>query len=364
MSTMSRIIRRARKSRLIDKSASQATVISLSNPETLASVHDSPNPLSLNAYLNSVELAHHEPAIRSAIAQGAQDVFAVMTNPRSVDEIHRLARKTRELSVHAQQVTNIMWYFFSLALRRNQHFMTGAFLCSDPSGRLSAYFRGIGTPRLSSHLKRHSAPGCTGGIDLNGSSSATTTPTSFWKGSQSRGPPLPHDHRHVLYIAIADDPRRGNCLFLKPERHGVAGVRNLAHHAAQYAKSLRRRYTFGANEVLGMRKERIPDRLVAAFAETVAPLPDGALAIAEVGRHGEGEGIGGMHAFLTSKLADPEALPESVHAPMRALLAYLLAEYDFVASRFGNEVFLDLTAELAGLLPEAPGVGGPSILLQ
>jgi hypothetical protein len=360
---MSSIISRAKKNRLTDPDASQVTVPSFSNPEILPNVHDNPNPLSLSAYLTSVGLAQYEPAIRSAIAQGAQDVFAIMMYHRPADEIHRLASTIRKLSVHAQQVTNIMWYFFSLALRRNQHFTTGAYLCSDPSGRLSAYFRSIGTPRLSSHLKRHSAPGCTGGIDLHRSSSSFSF-SSLWKGSQNPGPPLPYGHRHVLYIVITEDPRRGNCLFLKPERYGVAGVRNLAHHAVQYAKSLRRRHTFGANEALGMRKERFPDRLVAAFAKTVAPLPDGAQAIAEVGRSGEGEGIGGMHAFLASKLANPEALPEFVRAPMRALLAHLLAEYDFVAFRFGNEVFLDLAAELANLLPRVPGVKGPSILLQ
>ncbi|GAB1319459.1 hypothetical protein MFIFM68171_09669 [Madurella fahalii] len=349
--------RKAKKSRPNGKATGQITVTTLATrPKIPPSVGNSPNPPALSAYLASIGLAHYEPSVRSAIAQGAHDIHAIMTSPLPVDEIHRLANHIRDFSAHAQQATSIMWYFFSLALQRNQHFITGAYLCNDPSGRLSAYFRGIGTPRPSSHLKRHSAPGCTGGVDLHSSSARRNRPNT--------GPPLPHGHRHVLYIAISDDPRRGNCLFLKPERYGVAGVRNFAHHAAQYAKSLRRRHTFGANEVMGMRKERIPDRLVAAFAAAVAPLPDGVMAIAEVGRRGEGEGIGGMYDFLSSKLADPDALPEAARGPMRALLDLLVSEYDFVAYRFGNEVFLDLPSELAGPLPEAPGVSGPSPLLR
>jgi hypothetical protein len=132
-----------------------------------------------------------------------------------------------------------------------------------------------------------------------------------------------------------------------------------------YAKSLKRKHTFGGNEVPGMRKERIPDNFVAAFAEAVASLDDGPDAIAQVGRRGEGEGIGGMHDFLTRMLGDPGlALPENSRERMRDLLERLESEYDFVSLRFGNEVVIDLPAEVKGSLPEAPGVVGPSPLLE
>ncbi|KAK3357926.1 hypothetical protein B0T25DRAFT_540570 [Lasiosphaeria hispida] len=312
----------------------------------------------LTLYLAAVGLAHVAPEIHAAIAQGAQDVYAIMTQPWTVDEIWQLARNLRNShsSACAIQVTGIVWYLTSLAIERNQAFVTGAYLCRDPNGRLSAYFRGVSMPRISSHLKRHSAPGCTGGIDLRVADSAV----------RSRLPPLPHGHCHVLSIAIANDKRRGNCLFLKPERYGVHGVRNLAHHAVMYAKSLRRKHTFGGNEVAGMRKERIPDQLVASFAEAVASLPDGPSAIAEVGRRGEGEGIASMHDFLTVRLADPSAagaLSGYGSERMRALLDRLVSEYDFVDLRFGNEVFIDLPADLTRPFPQTPGVCGPSLFL-
>ncbi|KXX77256.1 hypothetical protein MMYC01_204947 [Madurella mycetomatis] len=300
----------------------------------------------LTRYLDAVGLAHLEAEIYATIVQGAHDVHAIMAQPRSVDDIQRLA--ARHSSTRARQATAIMWYLTAIAVQRNQHFVTGAYLCSDPDGRLSAFFRGIGTPRLSSHLKRHSVPGCTGGIDLH----------------DSGLPPLPHGHRHVLFIAIANDKRRGNCLFLKPERYGVSGFRNLAHHVVQYAISFKRRRTFGSNEAAGMRKERIPDRLVAAFAEAVASLPDGPSAITEVGRRGEGEGIAGMHDFLVAKLSGSDMLPEPTRKQMRSLLDLLLSEYDFVSLRFGNEVFIDLRAEISRPLTQAAGVHGssPSLL--
>jgi hypothetical protein len=312
----------------------------------------------LDAYLTGVGLAQQGPEILSAIAQGARDVHAILTQPWTVDEIRNVARGMRHSPASIIQVAGIMWYLTFLAIERGQTFVTGAYLCLDPEGRLSAYFSGIGAPRISSHLKRHSAPGCTTGVDLRiAATKAHATPAP--------PPPLPHGHCHVLSIAIRNDKRRGNCLYLKPERFGVHGIRNLAHHAVMYGKSLKRKHTFGGNEVPGMRKERIPDNFVASFVEAVASLDDGPAAIAEVGRRGKGEGVGGMHEFLTKKLGDSSAgLPGDCMQRMQALLDELESEYDYVGLRFGNEVIIDLPAEINGSLLEAPGVVGPSPFLQ
>ncbi|KAJ9156435.1 hypothetical protein NKR23_g1175 [Pleurostoma richardsiae] len=305
----------------------------------------------LSVYIAAANLAHRETEVRASIAQGAQDVRTIMTQPWSASELCRYAARDIPPAVRARQATGIMWYLTALAVKRNQGFRDGAFVCRDPQGRLSAYFRGIGTPRTSSHLRRHSAPGCTGGVDLCTDENDVV-------------PPLPHGHRHVLYIAIAEDKRRGSCLFLKPEHYGVAGFWDWAYHAVRYIRSLVRRYLCcGGYDSIGMRKERIPDRYVRAFSKAVTCLPDGPSAIAEVGYHGGGEGIGYMHEYLTAKLADVK-LSESVRVPILTLLLQLRSEYDFVGLRFGNEVFLDLAIDLSGPLPEAPEVHGPSPSLR
>ncbi|KAL2673526.1 hypothetical protein Neosp_011968 [[Neocosmospora] mangrovei] len=298
----------------------------------------------LASYLAVAGLAAREAEVRTFVAQGAQDVRAIMASPWSSDELRQKARKEIHPGTRGHQVTGIMWYLTALAVERNQGFVTGAFLCLDPHGRLSAFFQAVGKLRRSSHLKRQSAPGCTGGVDLH---------------ADGTFPPLAHGHRHVLFIAIVNDKRRGNCLFLKPELYGVAGLRNFIHHTEGYVRSLTRRFRFGGNDFVGMRKERIPDRFVKAFAEAVAHLPDGLSAIAEVGRKGVGEGIGGMHNYLTTKITEAK-LPEPAHVPLVTLLQRLESEYDFVALRFGNEVCVDLAADLSGPLPQAPGVLGPS----
>ncbi|KAH6846965.1 hypothetical protein B0I37DRAFT_134698 [Chaetomium sp. MPI-CAGE-AT-0009] len=313
---------------------------------------------SLDAYLAGIGLAQWGPEIHSAIAQGAQDVLAIMTQPWSVDTIREVARKMQHTPASVIQVTGIMWYLTFLGIERGQTFVTGAYLCRDPEGRLSAYFGGIGTPRISSHLKRQNSPGCTTGIDLRVSADKSRI-------AEQPPPPLPHGHCHVLSIAIVNDKRRGNCLYLKPERYGVHGIRNLAHHAIMYGKSLKRKHAFGGNQVPGMRKERIPDDLVATFAEAVTSLDGGSDAIAEVGRRGKGEGISGMHEFLTRRLGDAGAvLPEGSEKRMQHLLERLESEYDYVDIRFGNEVVIDLPAEVKRSLPEAPGVVGPSPVLR
>lgn len=264
-----------------------------------------------------------------------------MNSSLSADELRRIAAREVHPAIRGRQVTGIIWYLTSLAVERNQTFLSGAFLCLDPDGRLSAFFLAIGNPRTSSHLRRHSTPGCTGGVDL------------VVDGAL---PPLANNHRHVLFITITDDKYRGNCLFLKPEPYGISGFRDFGHHTDRYVRSLARRFRFGGNDRDGMRKERIPDRYVKAFSQAVAHLPDGMSAIAEVGKKGAGEGIAGMHAYLTTKASD-SSLSNST---LVALLHQLEAEYDFVNLRFGNEVCLNLGVEICRTLPGAPGIVGPS----
>ncbi|EHK24106.1 uncharacterized protein TRIVIDRAFT_190951 [Trichoderma virens Gv29-8] len=278
-------------------------------------------------YLAATGLSAREAEIRTYVAQGAKDVRAIMTSPLSPDDLQQIAAREVHPTTRGRQVAGIIWYLTSLAVERNQAFLSGAFLCLDPHGQLSAFFLAIGTPRTSSHLRRHSAPGCTGGVDL------------VVDGTL---PPVANDHRHVLFIAIANDKHRGTCLFLKPEPYGVSGFKDFGHHADRYVRSLARRFRF--------------DRFVKAFSEAVAHIPDGVSAIEEVGRKGAGEGIAGMHAYLTTKTRDKRLSKPS----MVELLRQLEAEYDFVSLRFGNEVCFDLGAEISRPLPGAPGVLGPS----
>ncbi|KAK4196123.1 hypothetical protein QBC40DRAFT_155275, partial [Triangularia verruculosa] len=157
----------------------------------------------LSRYLSHTGLTLQTPDIQAIIAQGAEDVRAIMNNSLSAAEIYEFARKLRHSPASVIQVSGIMWYLTFLSIERDQAFTTGAYLVRDPDGRLSAYFRGVSTQRISSHLKGHSAPGCTNGIDLRAAAGGSGTAPS--------PPPLPHGHCHVLSISITNDKRRGNC---------------------------------------------------------------------------------------------------------------------------------------------------------
>src|SRR4051794_3134436 len=110
---------------------------SRSDSEGLDQTEDKHN--SLDAYLADAGLAQWGPQIHASIAQGAQDVLAIMTQLRSVDEIREVARKMQHSPASIIQVTGIMWYLTYLSIERGQTFVTGAYLCRDPEGRLSAY---------------------------------------------------------------------------------------------------------------------------------------------------------------------------------------------------------------------------------
>lgn len=306
----------------------------------------------ITAYLADANMGHREAEIRTCIARGARLVLAIMTHSWTVNEIrHHFAHDGSRPSARRArlQATSVMWYLAALAVERNQGFHDGAFLCRDPSGRLSAFFQSIGIPRASSHLKHHSgSPDSTGGVDL-------------W--SDSDGPdaaPLAHGHRHVLYIMIPANARRDRCLFLKPEHYGMAGIWNWTRHAVRYLRSLVLRHVVGASNVdRGMRKERIPDALVEEFRKAVEDFPDGPEAMAEAGRYDRGEGIGYMHGYLSRKAAEsPRSISEEAYIRLLRLLLRLRSEYDFVDWRIGNEVVLNLPADLSGPLPSAPGIHG------
>ena len=323
---MSLLSRKTQRRLEAKKLISQITVTPLSIPEPVSGPS-----IPLDAYLTSIGLSHHESAIRASIAQGAHDIHTILTSPLSPSEIHRLSRNIVSTNPHARIpiVTNITWYLFWLAIQRNQPFVTGAFLLLDPSTRLSSFFCGIGTPRRSSHLKRYTTAQNTGGIDLFFSSDSAKSDLNK-KGIV----PLPHSHQHILYTALpassfsssfsSSSTRTGAgtgigkgkekrrytdrppSLFLKPEKNGIKGVRNLARHSAGYLSSLKRRYTLGANEVVGMQKERIPTGLVSKFTNLieVAGLEkkEEKEIIKEVGSAAEGEGVAAMWAFLAHKL--------------------------------------------------------------
>jgi len=99
---------------------------------------------------------------------------------------------------------------------------------------------------------------------------------------------------------------------------------------------------------------------VASFSEAVVSLDDRPSAVTKASRRGEGEGIAGMHGFLTRKLGDADAVISGVaRERMRVFLDRLESEYDFVGLQFGNEVAIDLRAEFTRPLPGAAGVVGP-----
>ncbi|PSR82752.1 hypothetical protein BD289DRAFT_370822, partial [Coniella lustricola] len=282
-------------------------------------------------YISDARLVHYEPEIRAYIAQGAKDLSSIMLRPSSAE----LLQRTMTSPVACTSVvTGIVWFLMSSAVERDQGFVEGSFICRDPHKRLASYFQLIGVSRISSHLKRHSGPGCTGGIDLVACSEV---------------PPLPYGHRHILFIAIEGNRFRESCLFLKPERHGVASLSDKFFHVASWTRSMVNRCLgLESSRVDGpMRKERIPTQLVQRFGELVSYDTEGPKVLAEVGCHNAGEGIACMHAYLSQRVKDLDFDKDHALSPFCAFLELLESTYDFVAVRFGNEVFIDLMADVS-----------------
>ena len=223
----------------------------------------------------------------------------------------------------SRKVLALVWHLMEHGVEKNQGFGEGAFTCADPDQQLGAFLRGVGYARISSHLTHDG--GDTFGIDIVG---------------QDIG--LPAHHRHVL-CKIYRGPDGQMRLFIKPEAWGVRGLVAFAGHSLDYLISLARKMSpvFGSDTEPGMRKERIPQKLLAEYVWHIAGLPGAEENLARVGRSGRGQGIAAMQAFLREQLAQPE-VPRASAAVLRAFLNRLTEAYDHLDVRIGSEVVVEM----------------------
>lgn len=193
--------------------------------------------------LNGDQTALHE-ALKQKLAdspwkKGAQHIHDINNN--------RPVNTTREA------IREVVWFLYSTC-PDVQQFQQGSFIVEDPGQRLFTWLRQPtmqSYARISSHLAEYQLD-THYGIDLD----------------EQLGL-LPNDQATVLFCSFKHAKNNNDCIFIKPEDHGVGFNLHGLWHALGYVFSVIRRNQAGANDQDSMCKERVPDNVIQLFKQIV-----------------------------------------------------------------------------------------------
>ena len=183
------------------------------------------------------------------------------------------------LRLRPRDLVDVVWALAARAAGDGEPFLEGAFTLHDANGSgvmgspieaLAAALQSMTElyPRLSSHLAAFGTMQIWG-LDVD---------------AVRDGALLPGGRKHLL-VQLVRDPLVGTFVFLKAERHGTKSTRDFLLHGASYVQSLLRRHG-NANDAAGLRKERVPKKLIQDFARAVAGHPQAATMVADVASRG------------------------------------------------------------------------------
>ena len=248
-----------------------------------------------------------------------------------------------------QVITAIQWFLYSQALSYGEEFWQGTFVLDAEKSvqakkgidALYEYmldyvkkvnkdgcdkvahgtFNYYALCRASTHFKEYKDKNKHYGIDIDW----FTLDNKLFMESDSLKSSivqfLPTGQIHLLFGKLDDR------IFCKPEDHGLCGykLRGLIQHGGGVVCSLVRK-AVGSNEKKFMRKEHIPESVIAKSSQvfTEAPKPK---TIAELWKK------------ITQEY-DTEQEDDSKEEKIRDLKEFLLAHWRHVDKRFGNEVYL------------------------
>ncbi len=260
------------------------------------------------------------------INQGKELMFKVLSG-----EIESPSNDPKEAQ---EQTVFLIWYLMSLAIEKNQGFISGAFIIEDSDQKLNQFLSkcpGLYS-RASSHLQKRAISLLQNGIDIKDASNK-----------------LPAGKKTILFTQILSRDNQKE-LFIKIEAEG-ANILNpvtMFHHSVDLVKTKFNAWWYPtSNESSGMRKERIPHTTLKAFEKIVMELQrhprealdqEDILQTANPLKEAKIYGISFMHAYLGA-LKD---LPENggIDKTLFERFDKTIKGLDHLNKRTGREVYL------------------------
>lgn len=267
----------------------------------------------------------------------SEDVMAYVANGQKIyhlteseweDQLQeeRLWSDEERLLQRKSHCAHLIWYFMFEAHKKGQSFHEGSFIVQDHNDRLYSLFAQCSFLRLSSHLV------------------AQKSQVHLGFDSNERAP-LFLSKRHALIVKLPDD-----LLFVKPENFST-NYADLPAHAGELVIAQARKHTggllkayIGTDQDKGMRKERVPKPLIAAFTEVVGDMQNSKEYIKIAKEERIGGGIGAMYNSCMNLLQNKEnlALSEEQIKKITDFVSMLLDKYDpeTIQWRIGEEVHI------------------------
>lgn len=223
-----------------------------------------------------------------------------------------------------ENVKNLIWFLFAMAIAKNQGFEEGTFVIEDPEFKIYDYLKDISLSRHSSHFKEHAKTQM--GIDVLG---------------------LPAEKQTLLF-GIANKDKQ--LIFIKPENYGVYTWWDTIMHGVEFGHAQGRKWlpaTFGSDDQENWRKERVPKDAISKYKSLrqellTANLIQPALEPKDIN-------INTIYIELKNWLAqnESEGLVASVSEQNKSIIDKVQAfkkeledKYDNLDIRYGREVIL------------------------
>lgn len=270
----------------------------------------------------------------------------------------------RDQNEYLNAITDLMWYFYSLAIKKRQAFEEGTFLLEDPNLKFYNFLIGYvklvnstikgtlkdpaltrsgnyyGYSRLSSHFKLEQESYRHYGIDIR-----------FLNETQAQSL-LPTGKCHILFGKVTDDK-----IFIKMESAGLT-LRDIPWHAAEFVGAQVRKvipslkqfvdqyispqyfsdfliYYIGVDDNPNYRKERVPQEFIQTCFTI---LQHGNLSSEVIKKHFEKFITRGLQ-YLDQLIKNPpnEFSSEQINE-FRLYHQKLSKDYDNLSIRYGREV--------------------------
>lgn len=262
----------------------------------------------ISQYYGNTKTIEEKEEIYINILKGAAIYFKLENNSIDLDQ------RISQIISNENDIKNLIWFFYALAINKNQGFSEGTFLIEDPNFGLYDYLSKFGLYRHSSHFKETA---------------------STQKGTDIEG--LPADKRTLLFGKVIKENQDKDLTFIKPENFGVQKYYDIMMHGYEFVVAQARK-RIGSDDWDEWRKERVPKEDLALYTALIKRIKNSGCTMDFKDKE---LNIHTMYNNIIKFLAEKENCSDKkLVSEAGSYINLLEQKYDRVNLRFGREVIL------------------------